>query len=130
MERYGQNVSIDYHWRDGQSRDVSALMADLARRRAAAVAVPGTTAVTIAAKAATSKIPIVFFIGDDPVKLGSFGRNRTGRTAGRGDHGHATADQVSHSVPAGIELALQPVLLDGPVALSVSPSVRTRYGMP
>jgi putative ABC transport system substrate-binding protein len=66
----GQNVLIEYHWLEGQSGGVPMLMANLVRSRVAAIAIPGTTAVTVAAKAATSTIPIVFFVGDDPVKLG------------------------------------------------------------
>ena len=66
----GRNVAIEYHWLDGQYEGVPALMADLVRRRVAAITIPGTTAITVAAKAATSMIPIVFVVGDDPVKLG------------------------------------------------------------
>jgi putative tryptophan/tyrosine transport system substrate-binding protein len=65
----GQNVAVEYHWLSGQNDRLPTLMADLVRRRVAAIAALGDPA-TVAAKAATATIPIAFGVSGDPVKHG------------------------------------------------------------
>jgi putative ABC transport system substrate-binding protein len=66
----GENVAIIYRWGEGQTERLPELAADLVRRKVAVIASTGGIPATLAARDATTSIPIVFTIPDDPVKIG------------------------------------------------------------
>ena len=66
----GTDLAVEYHWLDGHYEELPAIIGDAVRRHVAVIATPASTPGSLAAKAATSAIPIVFGVGEDPVALG------------------------------------------------------------
>jgi len=109
----GQNVAIEYRWLEGHYDRMPEITADLARRAIAVIATPGTPPSAVrAAMAVTATIPIVFGIGDDPVKWGivaGLGRPNANATGINFFAGEVVAKRLGllrELVPAAIRIAL------------------------
>jgi putative ABC transport system substrate-binding protein len=66
----GRNIAIEYRWGRNDNGRLPEMATDLVRRRVTLIAAPGSSGAALAAKVATSTIPIVFSTGDDPVEIG------------------------------------------------------------
>jgi len=108
----GHNVAIEYSWAENQNERLQVLAADLVRRQVAVIAAVGSTPAALAAKAATTTIPIVFMTAGDPMQLGVVssmsrpGSNVTGVASFGVEVGPKRAELLHEVVPTATTMAL------------------------
>jgi putative tryptophan/tyrosine transport system substrate-binding protein len=108
----GQNVTVEYRWAEGHNERLPALAAELARHQVSVIVAGGGTASAIAAKAATSIIPIVTATAVDPVAIGLAaslrrpGGNLTGVTNFNAEMGPKRVELVRELIPKAAVVAL------------------------
>jgi putative ABC transport system substrate-binding protein len=118
----GKNLTVEYHWLEGRYDRLPALMTELVGRRVAVIATPISIPASLAAKAATAAIPIVFGVGEDPVKLGLVanlarpGGNATGVNFFVGEVVPKRLGLLRDLVPAAVRMAV--MINPGNVALA------------
>ena len=108
----GENVNVEYRWADNQAERLPMLAADLVRRRVAVIATPTGPLGGFAARAATSAIPIVFLVPEDPVRLGLVtslarpGANLTGVNWFPAEAAAKRLELLRELVPAAVRIAV------------------------